>query len=95
MLIQMVKRLGGYIFATVSTPAKAELAKGAGADEVILYTQQDFAGVIKQATRGEGVQVAYDSVGETTFDKSISCLARRGHIVVYGQASGPAPPWTR
>jgi NADPH2:quinone reductase len=92
LLIQMVKRLGGYVFSTVSTDAKAQLAKGAGADHVILYTQQDFADEVKKATDGKGVQAVYDAVGKTTFDKSISCLARRGYMVLYGQASGPVPP---
>jgi NADPH2:quinone reductase len=92
LLIQMVKRLGGYVYSTVSTESKAELAKGAGADSVILYTQQDFAEEVKKATDGAGVQVVYDAVGKTTFEKSISCLGRRGHMVLYGQASGaPAP----
>jgi NADPH:quinone reductase len=92
LLIQMVKRLGGYVFTTVSTEAKAELARGAGADQVILYTRQDFADEVKQATNGQGVQVVYDAVGKTTFDKSVSCLGRRGYMVLYGQASGPVPP---
>lgn len=92
LLIQMVKRLGGYVFTTVSTDAKAQLAKGAGADQVILYTQQDFAEEVKKATDGKGVQVVYDAVGKTTFDKSVSSLARRGYMVLYGQASGPVPP---
>jgi len=92
LLIQMVKRLGGYVFSTVSTEAKAELARGAGADQVILYTQQDFAEAVKKATNGEGVNVVYDSVAKTTFDQSISCLGRRGYMVLYGQASGPVPP---
>ena len=92
LLIQMVKRLGGYVFSTVSSDAKAELAKGAGADQVILYTQQDFAEEVKKATDGAGVQVVYDAVGKTTFDQSISCLGRRGHMVLYGQASGAPPP---
>ncbi len=92
LLTQMVKKLGGYVFTTVSTEAKAQLSREAGADEVIIYTQQDFADEIKKATSGEGVQVAYDSVGKTTFDQSISCLARRGYMVLYGQASGPVPP---
>ena len=92
LLIQMVKKLGGYIFTTVSTEAKADLAREAGADHVILYTQQDFAEEVKDATNGEGVQAVYDSVAKTTFDQSISCLGRRGHMVLYGQASGPVPP---
>ena len=92
LLIQMVKRMGGYVFSTVSTDAKAQLARDAGADEVILYTQQDFAEEISKSTNGEGVEVAYDAVGQTTFDGSISSLARRGYMVLYGQASGPVPP---
>lgn len=92
LLIQMVKRLGGYVFSTVSTDAKAQLAKDAGADEVILYTQQNFAEEINKSTKGEGVEVVYDAVGQTTFDGSISSLARRGYMVLYGQASGPVPP---
>ena len=92
LLIQMVKSLGGYVFSTVSTDAKADLAREAGADQVILYTQQDFAEEVKKATNGEGVQVVYDSVGKTTFDQSLSCLAPRGYLVLYGQASGAVPP---
>lgn len=92
LLTQMVKRLGGYVFSTVSTEEKAELSRQAGADHVILYTQQDFAQEVKNATGGEGVQVVYDAVGKTTFDQSISCLARRGSMVLYGQASGAPPP---
>ena len=80
LLIQMVKSLGGYVFSTVSTDAKADLAREAGADQVILYTQQDFAEEVKEATNGEGVQVVYDSVGKTTFDQSLSCLASRGYL---------------
>jgi NADPH2:quinone reductase len=92
LLIQMVKSLGGYVFSTVSTDAKADLAREAGADHVILYTQQDFADEVKKATNGEGVQVVYDSVGKTTFDQSLSCLGPRGYLVLYGQASGAVPP---
>ena len=91
LLIQMVKKLGGYIFTTVSTEAKADLAREAGADHVILYTQQDFAEEVKKATNGEGVQAVYDSVAKTTFDQSISCLGRKGHMVLYGNSSGPVP----
>ena len=92
LLIQMVKRLGGYVFSTVSTDAKAQLAKEAGADEVILYTSQDFAEEVNKSTNGQGVEVVYDAVGQTTFDGSIKSLARRGYMVLYGQASGPVPP---
>ncbi len=92
LLIQMVKRLGGYVFSTVSTEEKAQLARDAGADHVILYTQEDFAEAIKEATGGAGLPVVYDAVGLTTFDQSVSCLARRGCMVLYGQASGVVPP---
>ena len=92
LLTQMVKKLGGYVFSTVSTEAKAQLSKEAGADHVIIYTEQDFAEEINKATNGEGVQVAYDSVGQTTFEGSVSSLATRGLIALYGQASGPVPP---
>jgi len=92
LLIQMVKRLGGYVFSTVSTEAKAQLAKDAGADEVILYTSQDFAEEVNKSTNGQGVEVVYDAVGQTTFDGSVNSLARRGYMVLYGQASGPVSP---
>ena len=89
LLIQMVKMLGGFVIGTVSTKAKAELARDAGADEVILYTEQDFHSEVMRMTDGAGVNVAYDSVGDATFAKSIDCLARFGHMVLYGNASGP------
>ena len=89
LLIQMVKMLGGFVIGTVSTKAKAELARNAGADEVILYTEQDFHSEVMRMTDGAGVNVAYDSVGDATFAKSIDCLARFGHMVLYGNASGP------
>ena len=91
LLTQMVKKLGGYVFSTVSTEEKAQLSRDAGSDQVILYGQQDFSEEIKKATDGKGLQAVYDAVGETTFEKSISCLGRRGHMVLYGQASGPPP----
>ena len=89
LLIQMCKALGAYVYSTVSTEAKAELARGAGADHVILYTQQDFAAEIADATDDAGLEVVYDAVGKDTFDRSIACLAPRGYMVLYGQASGP------
>ena len=91
LLIQMCKALGANVYSTVSTDAKAELARGAGADHVILYTQQDFAEEIAKATDGAGLEVVYDAVGKDTFDGSISCLAPRGYMVLYGQASGAVP----
>ncbi|MFT4862361.1 MAG: NADPH2:quinone reductase [Pseudohongiellaceae bacterium] len=89
LLTQMIKMRGGQVIATVSTPAKAQLAKAAGADHVILYTEADFEAQVRELTRGEGVNVAYDSVGKTTFEKSINCLAKMGMMVLYGNASGP------
>jgi NADPH2:quinone reductase len=93
LLCQMAKRRGARVIGTVSTEAKAALARAAGAGQVILYTQQDFEPEVKRLTRGSGVQVVYDSVGKTTFDKSLNCLARRGMLVLYGQSSGPVPPF--
>ena len=89
LLIQMVKMLGGSVIGTVSTESKAELARNAGADEVILYNEQDFHSEVMRMTDGAGVNVAYDSVGAATFAKSVDCLARFGHMVLYGNASGP------
>ena len=89
MLIQMLKRLGAYVFTTVSTDAKADSAKEAGADSVIIYTRQDFEEEVKRATSGEGLRMIFDAVGQTTFDKGLNCLGRRGYMALYGQASGP------
>ena len=91
-LIQMAKRAGAYVFATVSTEAKAALAREAGADDAIIYTQEDFEERIREGTEGRGCQAVYDSAGQTTFDKSLNCLARRGCLALYGQSSGPVPP---
>jgi NADPH2:quinone reductase len=91
LLCQIAKRRGARVIATVSTEAKAELARGAGANEVILYTRQDFAAEVKRLT-GTGVHVIYDSVGKTTFDKGLDCLHPRGMMVLCGQSSGPVPP---
>jgi NADPH2:quinone reductase len=77
LLIQMLKKVGAYVFTTVSTEAKAVLAKDAGADTAIIYTQQDFAEVVKKATDGQGVRIVYDAVGKTTFDQSIKCWDAR------------------
>ncbi len=93
LLTQMAKRAGARVLATVSTDAKAQLAKEAGADELILYTQTDFAEEVKRLTHGEGVHVVYDSVGKTTFEKSLECLRPRGYLVLFGQSSGPVPPF--
>lgn len=89
LLIQMLKRRGIYVYTTVSTQAKAQLAADAGADAVILYTQQDFEDEIRRLTHGAGVRIIYDAVGQTTFAKGLRILARRGCMCLYGQASGP------
>jgi len=89
LLIQMVKNAGGFVIGTVSTEEKAVLAKEAGADEVILYSEQDFETEVKRITDGAGVNVVYDSVGKATFEKSIDCLSKLGYMVLYGNASGP------
>ena len=93
LLIQMAKTLGARVLGTVSTPEKAQLAKEAGADEVILYTQTDFEAEAKRLTDGRGVDVVYDSVAKTTFDKSLNCLRPRGYLALFGQSSGPVPPF--
>ena len=89
LLCQIAKMRGARVIGTVSTEAKAKLAREAGADEVILYTTQDFEAEGKRLTSGRGVQVVYDSVGKTTFEKGLSCLAPRGLMALYGQSSGP------
>ncbi|MBN2575671.1 MAG: quinone oxidoreductase [Deltaproteobacteria bacterium] len=92
LLVQMARRAGARVIGTVSTEAKAALAKEAGADHVINYQTTDFATEVKRLTRGRGVDVAYDSVGRETFDDSLACLAQRGFLVLYGQSSGVVPP---
>jgi NADPH2:quinone reductase len=93
LLIQMAKRLGARVLTTVSTEEKAALARHAGADEVILYTREDFAAKVRELTGGKGVPVVYDSVGKTTFEGSLACLRTRGLMVLYGGSSGPVPPF--
>jgi len=93
LLIQIAKRSGATVFGTVSTEEKARLAKDAGADEVIFYTKADFLAEVKKLTDGKGVDVVYDSVGQSTFDKSLDCLRPRGYLVLFGQSSGPVPPF--
>jgi NADPH2:quinone reductase len=91
LIVQMAKMLGARVFGTTSTKAKAALAKDAGADEVILYTDQDFETEVKRLTDGRGVDVVYDSVGAATFQQSLNSLRPRGMMVSFGNASGPAP----
>jgi len=93
LLIQLAKRAGATVIGTVSTAEKAALAKNAGADHVIVYTERDFEQEVKAITSGAGVHVVYDSVGRTTFEKSLDCLRSRGMMVLFGQSSGPVPPF--
>ena len=92
MLVQVAKLCGARVIGTVSSDEKASLARKAGADEVILYTQTDFEAEVKRLTNHAGVDVVYDSVGKDTFDKSLNCLRPRGYMVLYGASSGPVPP---
>ncbi len=92
LLTQVAKMRGARVIGTVSTEEKAQLARQAGADEVILYTEQDFVAEVKRITGGDGVSVVYDSVGKDTFGRSMDCLAPRGFLVLFGQASGRVPP---
>jgi len=89
LLCQIAKLRGARVIGTVSTDDKAKLAREAGADETIIYTRQDFEAEVKRMTNGKGVQVVYDAVGKTTWDKSLNSLAPRGLIALYGQSSGP------
>jgi NADPH2:quinone reductase len=93
LTVQMAKMLGARVFGTVSTEEKARIAREAGADEAILYTQQDFEAEVKRLTGGRGVDVVYDSVGKTTFEKSLNCLRPRGLLALFGQSSGSVPPF--
>jgi NADPH2:quinone reductase len=93
LLCQIAKMRGARVIGTVSTDEKAKLAREAGADDVILYTKQDFEAEVKRITGGKGLQVVYDSVGKTTFDKGFNVLAPRGMMVLYGQSSGPVGPF--
>jgi NADPH2:quinone reductase len=89
MLVQIAKIAGAAVIGTVSTKEKAQLAKEHGADHIIFYTEQDFVTEVKRITNGKGVNVVYDSVGKTTFHKSLDCLRPRGLMVTFGQSSGP------
>jgi len=92
LLVQMAKQRGARVIATVSSEEKAGIAREAGADDVIMYMRENFEEVVKRITETAGVQVVYDSVGKDTFDRGLNCLALRGTMVLYGQASGPVPP---
>lgn len=93
LLCQVARRQGARVIGTVSTRDKAALARDAGAHEVILYTEQDFEVEVKRITGGAGLEVVYDSVGKTTFDKGLNCLKPRGYMVLFGQSSGPVGPF--
>ena len=88
LLTQIAKMRGARVITTVSTPEKAALSRAAGADEVVLYSEQDFEAEVSRITNGRGVQVVYDSVGQSTFEKSLNSLAPRGVMVLFGQSSG-------
>lgn len=92
LLVQMAKMRGARVIGTTSTDEKAALARGAGADDLILYTEQDFEAEVQRLTNGQGVEVVYDSVAKATWEKSINCLKPRGYMVFFGNASGPVPP---
>jgi len=92
LLCQIAKQRGARVIGTAGSPEKAAIARDGGADEVILYREQDFVAEVRRLTGGAGVQVVYDMVGKDTFDGSLSSLARRGCLVLVGQASGPVPP---
>lgn len=93
LLIQLAKRKGATVIGTVSTEEKAGLARTAGADHVILYEQEDFAEAVRRITNNEGVEVVYDSVGRSTFEKSLTCLKPRGLLALFGQSSGKVEPF--
>ena len=93
LLVQVAKMRGARVFGTVSTEEKAKIAREAGADEVINYKERDFETEVMRLTGGKGVNVVYDSVGKTTFDKSLNCVTRRGLLALFGQSSGPVPPF--
>ena len=92
LLCQMAKMRGATVIGTAGTEEKARLAKGAGADEVILYTEQDFVQETERITDGEGVHAVYDGVGKETFDGGLDVLRPRGYMVLFGASSGPVPP---
>jgi NADPH:quinone reductase len=93
LIVQMARMLGARVFGTVSTEEKARIARAHGVDEAILYTSQDFEHEVRRLTEGRGVDVVYDSVGKTTFEKSLNSLRPRGMMALFGQSSGPVPPF--
>lgn len=93
LLVQMAKAIGAHVIGTVGLEEKTQLAREAGADDVIIYTQQDFEEETRRLTGGKGVHVVYDGVGKTTFDKDLNIIRPRGYVVLFGGASGPVPPF--
>jgi len=93
LLVQMAKAIGGRVIATAGTQEKAQLARDAGADECIVYTEADFETETKRLTNNEGVHVVYDGVGKATFDKDLNVLRPRGYLVLFGGSSGAVPPF--
>jgi NADPH2:quinone reductase len=93
LLVQMAKNLGARVIGTAGSEEKAQLARDAGADEVIVYTKQDFETETRRLTEGQGVHVVYDGVGKDTFEKDLNVLRPRGYLVLFGGASGPVPPF--
>jgi NADPH:quinone reductase len=93
LLVQMAKQIGARVIATTGTDEKAKLAREAGADDVIVYTRQDFEAETKRLTDGKGVHVIYDGVGKSTFDKDLNLLRPRGYLALFGAASGPVAPF--
>lgn len=93
ILVQWAKSLGATVIGTTSTADKMRLVRGLGADHVINYTEQDFANVVSQITGGRGVDVVFDSAGQSTFAGSLAALAIRGHLISFGQTSGPVGSW--
>ncbi len=93
LLVQIAKRRGAYVIGTAGSTQKVDLALAAGADEVIIYTETDFEAEVQRLTDGQGVDVVYDSVGKTTFAKSLNCLQPRGMMILWGQASGAVAPF--
>jgi NADPH2:quinone reductase len=92
LLVQMARALGARVIGTVSSDEKAQLAREAGADEVIVFTRQDFESEVKRLTGGKGVEVVYDGVGKATFEKNLNVMRLRGMLVLFGMSSGPVPP---
>jgi NADPH2:quinone reductase len=92
LLVQMAHALGARVIGTASSDDKAQLAREAGADEVVVFTKQDFEAEVKRLTGGKGVDVVYDGVGKATFEKNLNVMRLRGMLVLYGMSSGPVPP---